>query len=86
LRLKAEQPQRTSGELAARLSADMGRPWSEDNVRQTLHRARLRFAELLLEEVIHSLENPSNEVLEQELVDLGLLTYCKSALQKRSRA
>ena len=38
---------------------------------------------LLLDEVTHSLERPAAEELEQELVELGLLDYCRPALERR---
>ena len=52
-------------------------------VRQTLHRAREKFGALLLDEVIHSLENPGPEQVEEELAELGLLDYCRPALERR---
>ena len=70
-------------ELAQQLSARLNRPLTAPGVRQILHRARAKFGELLLEEVFHSLRYPSAELLEQELIDLGLLPYCRPALQQR---
>jgi hypothetical protein len=43
---------------------------------------RYTFANLLLEEVVHSLENPTPEKLEQELIELGLFDYCQPALER----
>ncbi len=51
---------------------------------QTLHRAREKFADMLLDEVIQSLDNPNRETLENELIELGLLEYCKPALERRA--
>jgi RNA polymerase sigma-70 factor (ECF subfamily) len=51
-------------------------------VRQALHRARDRFADLLLEEIRHSLTEPTPDRLEEELLDLGLLDYCRPALDR----
>ena len=51
--------------------------------RQTLHRARKKFAEHLLCEVAHTLESPTQGRLEQELADLGLLEYCRPALERQ---
>jgi DNA-directed RNA polymerase specialized sigma24 family protein len=82
LRLRAEQPQLRSPELAGRLSEMLSRPISAVAVRQALHRARDRFADLLLEEIRHSLAAPTAERLEEELVDLGLLEYCRPALDR----
>ena len=68
--------------MAQQLSERLHRPLTADGVRQTLHRAREKFADLLLEEVSRSLETEDHDRLEQELIDLGLLAYCRSALQK----
>jgi RNA polymerase sigma-70 factor (ECF subfamily) len=83
LRHKTEQPQVRAAQLAETLSAQFGRPFTETSVRQVLHRAREKFADLLLEEVACSLPSPTTEELEQELIDLGLLDYCESALKRR---
>ena len=45
------------------------------SVRVMLHRAREQFADLLLEEVDHSIDKVTPEGLEQELADLHLLDY-----------
>lgn len=84
LRWRVEQPQARTVELAERLSSELGRPITEAGFRQTLHRAREKFAELLLEEVAHSLETSDRERLERELIDLDLLDYCRSALARRT--
>jgi len=54
-------------------------------VRQTLHRARVKFAELLVAEVGRSLETSMPDRIEQELIDLGLLPYCREALDCRAK-
>jgi RNA polymerase sigma-70 factor (ECF subfamily) len=74
-----------SAQLAARLSAEWGKPFTEDGVRQVLHRARQKFAELLVEEVARSLQTSEPEALERELIELGLLDYCRSALPGRGQ-
>ena len=63
--------------------ARLGRSLTDAGVRQTLKRARDKFAELLLEDVIHSLEDPTVRQLLQGLRVLGLLDYCRPALEKR---
>jgi len=83
LRFRADHPAMRSPELAERLTAQLGRPFSAVGVRQALHRAREKFADLLLDEVTHSLANPTAEQLEEELVELGLLDYCLPALERR---
>jgi RNA polymerase sigma-70 factor (ECF subfamily) len=69
--------------LAELLTAKLGKPYSHDGVRQALSRAREKFARLLLEEVERSLGEPMLDELEEELIDLQLLPYCKKALEKR---
>jgi DNA-directed RNA polymerase specialized sigma24 family protein len=82
LQYRAAHPKVRSPQLAEQLTAQLGRPLTADGVRQTLHRARQKFADLLLTEVAHSLENPRPEQLEQELVELGLFEYCRPALER----
>jgi RNA polymerase sigma-70 factor (ECF subfamily) len=83
LRWRAEHPDTPAARLAEELSAQ-GEPVSEAGVRQTLHRAREKFADLLLEEVARSLQTDEPGRLEQELIDLGLLPYCRPALKRRA--
>jgi RNA polymerase sigma-70 factor (ECF subfamily) len=85
LRWKAEDPQVRSAKLADRLGAQQGKPVSEAGVRQLLHRGRQRFAELLVDEVASSLPGRPAAELEQELIDLDLLSYCQTALDRRPR-
>jgi RNA polymerase sigma-70 factor (ECF subfamily) len=84
LRFRADHPEMRSPQIAEQLTAQLGRPFTAAGVRQTLHRAREKFADLLLDQVTHSLENPTAERLEQELVELGLLDYCRPALKRHS--
>jgi RNA polymerase sigma-70 factor (ECF subfamily) len=83
LRHRAEHSNQTSPEMAEEVGALLGRTFSAEGLRQVLHRARQRFAEVLLNEVAASLETSDIEAIERELEDLGLLSYCRSALAKR---
>ncbi|MBL8795084.1 MAG: sigma-70 family RNA polymerase sigma factor [Planctomycetia bacterium] len=83
LRFRSQNPELTSDQLAAQLSVKLGKPLTAAGVRQTLHRARERFSEIVLDEVVHSLDNPTPRQLEEELIDLGLMKYCKPALERR---
>src|SRR5262245_2690826 len=76
------QPDVTSPQLAAELSARLGKPYTAGQVRVTLHRARAKFAELLVEEVARSLGRPEAAELVQEIRDLDLLKYCRNALKR----
>jgi RNA polymerase sigma factor (sigma-70 family) len=79
-----QNPSLESPDLAAELSEKLGKPMTATNVRVTLHRARDRFAELLLNEVARSLDNPADEdELLAELKALNMHKVCESAIQKR---
>jgi RNA polymerase sigma-70 factor (ECF subfamily) len=84
LRLRAKHPDLRSAEMAEKLGQRLDKPITAAGARQTLHRAREKFADLLIEEVAHSLDQPTREELEQELVDLGLLEYCRPALERHA--
>jgi RNA polymerase sigma factor (sigma-70 family) len=83
LRFRADHPELRSAQLAEQLSVRLGRPITPGGVRQTLHRAREKFANRLLDDVAQSLEQPTTEEMEAELSDLGLLEYCKPVLKRR---
>jgi RNA polymerase sigma factor (sigma-70 family) len=82
LRFRIEHPELRSSQMAEQLSVQLGQPLRADWVRQTLHRGREKFADLLLREVADTLREPSAEELEEELTDLGLLSYCQTALKR----
>lgn len=77
LRFKAEHPDTTSAVMAERFSTSLGLTLTAAGVRQTLHRARERFAELLRAEVGKSLQTSDPGRIEEELVDLELAPYCR---------
>jgi hypothetical protein len=74
-----------SADLAGQLGALLGKPVSAAWVRQTLHRARHKFAQFLVAEVQGTLDNPTAGQLEEELGELGLLEYCRPALDTPDR-
>src|SRR5258705_8229152 len=51
LRCKTDQPDVRSAQLADQVSAQLGKAVTVESLRQLVHRARRRFAELLVEEV-----------------------------------
>jgi RNA polymerase sigma-70 factor (ECF subfamily) len=83
LRIKTEHPQLRSQQIAQQLSQQQGKTYSESGVRQILHRAREKFGELLVDNVERALQTSDREALEELLVDLKLLEFCKPALAKR---
>jgi RNA polymerase sigma-70 factor (ECF subfamily) len=85
LRYRAEHPDVRSAQMGVALKDKLGKELSEVAVRKTLQRARERFADLLLKEVARSLQTTAVEAVEQELIDLDLLSYCRSALERFAR-
>jgi RNA polymerase sigma-70 factor (ECF subfamily) len=77
---RAQQPQTRSAAMAEQLGAALGKPVTAAWVRQTLHRARHKFGHFLLTEVVQTLDNPTEQQLQDELRELGLLEYCRPAL------
>jgi RNA polymerase sigma-70 factor (ECF subfamily) len=85
LRLRIEQPDMSSAQMAEHLTAELGQPHNAAWVRQTLRRAHDKYADLLLDEVVQSLPVDTVEALRQELHELDVLKYCQAALEKRGR-
>jgi RNA polymerase sigma-70 factor (ECF subfamily) len=83
LHLRIEDPELPSAQMAAQLSEQLGKPISAALVRKSLQRAHDKFADLLLDEVALSLETSSPSEMEQELKELDLLRFCRSALERR---
>jgi len=86
LRLRVQHPKMESAEMAEELGHRLGKSLTADGVRQTLHRAREKFANLLVDEVAETLEDVTIERLQEELADLNLLDYCKPAMSRRKAA
>jgi RNA polymerase sigma-70 factor (ECF subfamily) len=86
LRLRAENPELRSPQLAQQLAQRLEKPVSAEMARQLLHRARVRFANHLVEEVKRSLNDPTAAGVEEELGELGLLEYCRPLLGPRGKA
>jgi RNA polymerase sigma-70 factor (ECF subfamily) len=85
LRLRVEHPDQHSPELAALLSDKLGRPISAGGLRMALQRSRDRFVEFLLAEVAASLKDPTEVQIEEELIDVGLMEYCRPAMKRSNR-
>lgn len=80
LKLRKEFPDANSQELAEKVSRAAGKTCSSETLRQQLRRARLRFAQFLVEEVAASLHVPTPDAVEQELIDLGLMEFVRPYL------
>ena len=82
LRARTTHPDWRSQQLAEHLTEQTGREITAGNLRVLVHRAREQFGDLLLAEVIESLDSPSLAELQDELVELRLLEYCRPALER----
>jgi RNA polymerase sigma factor (sigma-70 family) len=85
LRLRVEQPDLSSAQVAEQLTAQLGEPCNAAWVRKALQRAHDKYADLLLEVLAQSLPVGTAEALRQELHDLDLLKYCLTALERWGR-
>lgn len=77
LRLAADHPEENARDLARRVADQTGQQLSPAALRQQLCRARRFFATMLIEEVRQTLQNPTEEELQDELRQLGLLSYLR---------
>lgn len=80
LRARVGNPVADSDELAAIVSKETGREISSGNVRVLVHRSRDSFAALMMKNIANSLENPTREAVENELIELRLIDYCREQL------
>jgi len=78
LRARVDAPELTTKQLHVQLSETSHvRIPAEGSFRVYLHRARKRFAKLLTEQVALSIQDPTPENVEAELIDLGLHLFCR---------
>jgi RNA polymerase sigma-70 factor (ECF subfamily) len=82
LRLRADLPEAHSAELAQLAGARLGKPISEAAFRQLLRRAREKFAELLVAAVARTLPTSDPDAVEEELLELDLLRYCRRSVTR----
>jgi RNA polymerase sigma-70 factor (ECF subfamily) len=84
LKFRVDHPTLRSPEIAERLSQSLGQRLTAGNVRVMIHRSREKLCDCLLDAVRNSLDNPTPEEVERELIELNLLGYCRSALESRA--
>ena len=80
LRIRVSDPTLSSEALAKRMEEALGKPTTPGSARVTVHRAREKFAHLLIEVIADSLESPDRPSIEAELIDLRLIDYCRDTL------
>jgi hypothetical protein len=83
LRLSLTNSNATSETLAERTAQLSNRPIRADAFRKQLSRGRRMFAQFLVNEIIKTLDKPTPEDIEEELLDLGLLAYVRDFLPLR---
>jgi hypothetical protein len=85
LNMVVENPLERSEDLAARTSALIGRPLQAAAFRKQVSRARRMLAKLLVKAVAQTLDNPTPEQIEEELIDLALWAYIRDYLSRDRR-
>jgi RNA polymerase sigma factor (sigma-70 family) len=85
LRYHSEHACLTGAQLAERLNTDLrpAEPFTEAGLRKVLQRAREKFADLLVEEVVRSLQSTCLDDVQEEIIDLGFHSYCRRAIARR---
>lgn len=81
LRARVDQPRLTTQQLLEFLIEGGENFPSASAFRVFLHRARKRFAAILLQQVVESLQEPSDDEVELELIELGLHHFCKPVMR-----
>ncbi|MCY2964986.1 MAG: sigma-70 family RNA polymerase sigma factor [Planctomycetota bacterium] len=82
LKLHVADPTAHSDRQAAELSRLVGREIRADAFRKQLSRARKRFAQQIVNEVRKTLQQPTAESMEDELIDLDLMEYVREFLKR----
>jgi RNA polymerase sigma-70 factor (ECF subfamily) len=84
LRFRADHPDVKSARVADALAPRLGRAIDAGWVRKRLHQARELFADAVVAEVALTVEPVTAEAVAEELLDLGLMDYCRDALGRFS--
>ena len=80
LRVRVGNPTADSDQLATLLSQATGKSVTPGNARVQVHRAREKFAKLLIETIADSLDQADRDSIESELIELRLIDYCREML------
>ena len=83
LRRREDLPGLSLDELTHRIGQELGRPITDDQFRQLANRAQGEFSRILLEEVVATLPPGAPfEEIERELIETGLLAFCRLAVAR----
>jgi hypothetical protein len=80
LGMVVDNPLEDTKTLASRTSALIGRPLRAEAFRQQVSRARRTLVKFLLKEVARTLDDPTAENIQEELIELGLWNYVRAFL------
>lgn len=80
LRISTDHADEDSKRLAERTAKQIGRPLTPEAFRKQLSRARHLFAQLLVDEVAVTLQDPTPEQVEEEMIEVGLLDFVRDFL------
>lgn len=72
LKLRVSDPEASIQDLVDRFNAASGQKYTPEAFRKTLQRARMKFFDLLVQELKETIANATQEDIESELNDLGL--------------
>lgn len=84
LRARADNAEMSHDDLIEFVEQQTGTRLNPGSLRVTLHRARQKFADHLVEAVASSLSDRSESHLEDELIVLDLKKYCEDAIARRN--
>jgi RNA polymerase sigma-70 factor (ECF subfamily) len=82
LYFRVENPKLPVADMAKQLCGRLGQEPSTEWLYKHLHRARQKFADLLVAEVAQTLDCSGVEEVGEELAELGLLQWCRPALDR----
>lgn len=82
LRVCHDHPDEDSKQQAARVSERSARPITPEAFRKQLSRARRQFAQLVMQEVIETLDEPTPHEIREELAAIGLLELLQPYLSE----
>jgi DNA-directed RNA polymerase specialized sigma24 family protein len=86
LRFRADHPDVRSPQMAEALAPVLGRTVDAGWVRKRLHQARELFADVIVGEMVRTVDPATPEAVADELQELGLLDYCRDALGRMDEA
>lgn len=81
--ISSGHPAPSSRELSILLSEQADKNISEENARQIKSRASRLFADGMIDEVADLIGSTDLEEIENALIEIGILRYCKNALARR---